>query len=92
MILFSALKKSRHYLVQHLDVEADLVIQGLLFLILVYKKCISPAIGPRCRFTPSCSEYCCQALTKYGLVRGLKKSAWRLCRCQPFCQGGVDVP
>ncbi|MES2616147.1 MAG: membrane protein insertion efficiency factor YidD [Bdellovibrionota bacterium] len=68
------------------------LIQGLLFLIMFYRKCISPALGARCRFYPSCSEYSGEVLKKYGLAQGLKKSMIRLCKCQPFCKGGVDLP
>ena len=68
------------------------VIQVLLFLIIIYRKCISPALGPRCRFYPSCSEYCCAVLKKDGLVRGMRRSVVRLCKCQPFCKGGLDLP
>lgn len=66
--------------------------QVLVVLIRIYQRCISPALGPRCRFYPSCSDYCVGALKKYGLARGLWKSGLRLCKCQPFHPGGVDFP
>ena len=43
-----------------------------------------------CKFHPSCSEYASDALRKYGLVRGSLKAAWRIVRCNPWSQGGVD--
>jgi len=44
-----------------------------------------------CRFFPSCSEYSCQAIGKYGLIKGLAKSFKRIIRCNPFNEGGVDL-
>jgi putative membrane protein insertion efficiency factor len=55
-----------------------------------YQKLISPLIPPVCRFHPTCSEYACQALTRYGLVRGCLLSLGRLLRCHPLCEGGFD--
>lgn len=65
---------------------------GLVALIRLYQKCISPALGPRCRFYPSCSEYSVVVLQKYGPVRGAMKSMMRVCKCHPFHRGGVDLP
>ena len=68
----------------------------LIFGVRCYRYVLSPAkdlvFGPlgRCRFTPSCSEYMIQAITAYGVVRGVGKGLWRLLRCQPFCKGGYD--
>jgi putative membrane protein insertion efficiency factor len=59
-------------------------------LIGVYRYGISPIIGPRCRFFPSCSEYGQQALGRFGLVRGLWLTGRRLVRCQPWNDGGLD--
>lgn len=64
----------------------------LVLLVRFYQRCISPMLGPRCRFTPTCSEYCVQALQKYGVVRGTWKSIRRILRCHPFHQGGIDLP
>jgi len=58
--------------------------------ILVYRYGISPLIGPRCRFYPSCSEYGLDALRRFGLFRGLWLTATRLVRCHPWHPGGVD--
>ena len=58
--------------------------------IVAYRRFISPALGPRCRFYPSCSEYALTALVTHGAVRGLGLTIWRLLRCQPFHPGGID--
>lgn len=62
------------------------------FLIRAYQRCISPLLGQRCRFYPSCSEYCLQAVQKYGVSHGVVKGLLRLCKCHPFHTGGVDFP
>jgi len=43
-----------------------------------------------CRFYPSCSQYARQAIDRYGLVKGILKSVWRILRCNPLSKGGVD--
>ena len=61
-----------------------------LGLIRVYRRFLSPLLGPRCRFYPSCSVYALTAIERFGLVRGSYLAAHRLCRCHPFCDGGID--
>jgi putative membrane protein insertion efficiency factor len=56
----------------------------------LYQVIISPALGPRCKFYPSCSEYAVQAIMRFGILRGLVLAAWRLLRCNPFSHGGFD--
>ena len=56
----------------------------------VYQRAISPALGNRCRYYPSCSEYAVQAIRSYGILRGLVLAAWRLLRCSPWSHGGLD--
>lgn len=56
----------------------------------LYQAVISPALGPRCRFYPSCSEYAVQAIGQFGILRGLVLATWRLLRCNPFTHGGFD--
>ena len=56
----------------------------------VYQRAISPALGDRCRYYPSCSEYAVQAIRSYGILRGLVLAAWRLLRCNPWSHGGFD--
>ncbi len=43
-----------------------------------------------CRFTPSCSEYGAQAITKYGVLKGTLLASWRVLRCNPWSKGGYD--
>jgi putative membrane protein insertion efficiency factor len=56
----------------------------------VYQRTISPLIGPRCRFHPSCSEYAAQAILRWGPVRGIYLGVRRLLRCHPWNPGGFD--
>jgi putative membrane protein insertion efficiency factor len=55
-----------------------------------YQRFISPALPPSCRFTPSCSAYAVEAITRHGVLRGSWLAARRLVRCHPFHPGGVD--
>lgn len=65
-----------------------------LFLAMIrfYRKHISPYTPPACRFTPTCSEYAYQAITKYGACKGGWLAAKRLCRCHPFYKGDIYDP
>jgi len=62
----------------------------ILWLLRLYKRWISPLLGKRCRFHPSCSDYARIAVLRFGPWRGSLLSGWRLLRCQPFCHGGHD--
>ena len=62
----------------------------LVWLIKAYQYLLSPLLGSHCRFTPSCSHYSCQALHKYGIVRGCWLTLLRLLRCHPWHAGGHD--
>lgn len=55
-----------------------------------YQRVISPALGNRCRYYPSCSEYAVQAIRSFGILRGLVLAGWRLLRCNPWSHGGFD--
>ncbi len=57
-----------------------------------YRRFVSPLLGPRCRYHPTCSRYALEAIEKYGPIRGLGKALWRVLRCNPFSPGGVDFP
>lgn len=65
-----------------------------LFILLVrgYQKWISPLLGARCRFYPSCSQYAILAVQKYGFFKGVLKACYRILRCNPWNPGGVDYP
>jgi hypothetical protein len=56
----------------------------------IYQKLVSPLFGARCKYYPSCSEYAAQAITKFGILRGLVLAGWRVLRCNPWSHGGVD--
>ncbi len=62
----------------------------ILGIIKFYKIFISPIIPPSCRHTPSCSEYCADALEKHGLLKGLVLGINRLLRCRPGGSSGYD--
>ena len=62
----------------------------LLLMIRGYQLAISPMLGPRCRFYPSCSCYAHTAVERFGVLRGLVLSVRRVARCHPFCEGGYD--
>jgi len=59
-------------------------------LIHIYQYCISPFIGPRCRFYPSCSHYTLTAIHKFGFFKGSYLSVKRLLKCHPLHRGGFD--
>lgn len=67
------------------------VVWGLLALIFVYQKVLSPVLGPRCRFYPSCSSYAAEAITVHGPFKGVALGAWRIARCHPWNSGGIDM-
>jgi uncharacterized protein len=56
----------------------------------LYRLVLSPLLGPRCRFYPSCSTYALQALRAHGPFRGLLLTLNRLMRCHPWSPGGLD--
>ena len=56
----------------------------------VYQRLLSPLVGQRCKYYPSCSEYAAQAIQRYGILRGLVLAGWRLLRCNPWSRGGFD--
>jgi uncharacterized protein len=55
-----------------------------------YQLLLSPLVGQRCKYYPSCSEYAAQAVVRYGILRGLVLAGWRLLRCNPWSRGGFD--
>jgi putative membrane protein insertion efficiency factor len=64
----------------------------LILFVRGYQVTLSPLLGNRCRFHPSCSQYFIEAVRKYGAIRGAAKGLWRLARCHPFNPGGYDPP
>jgi uncharacterized protein len=65
--------------------------RALLAVIASYRSTISARrSNPVCRYTPSCSAYAAEAITRYGAVRGMRRAAHRLLRCRPGTAGGFD--
>jgi putative membrane protein insertion efficiency factor len=62
----------------------------MLALLRAYRRWLSPLLGPRCRFHPTCSHYASQALARHGTARGGYLAFLRLGRCHPFSAGGLD--
>ena len=64
----------------------------LLAMIRFYRKHISPAFPPTCRFSPTCSQYALEAIEKYGALKGGWLAFRRILRCQPFYKGDYFDP
>lgn len=64
--------------------------QLLVGLVLLYRWCLAPLLGPACRFSPTCSTYALDALQKYGALQGSKLTLQRLAKCHPWHPGGYD--
>ena len=64
--------------------------KSVMTLIRFYRRQISPALPPCCRYFPTCSDYALQAVQKYGAVKGGWLAAKRIARCNPFHKGGYD--
>jgi len=70
----------------------------IVLLIHIYQKTLSFDHGPLksfyphgfCRFTPTCSEYGAEAISKYGIIKGGLMTSWRILRCNPWNKGGSD--
>ncbi|HOO60976.1 MAG TPA: membrane protein insertion efficiency factor YidD [Bacillota bacterium] len=60
------------------------------YLIRLYQASHGPNHVPTCRYLPTCSQYCLEAITKYGFLKGGLMGAWRILRCNPFSKGGYD--
>ena len=62
----------------------------LVVLVRAYQWLVSPLLGPRCKYHPTCSQYAIDALREFGVLRGTLLAGWRLLRCNPWSHGGVD--
>jgi hypothetical protein len=68
----------------------SLLVRTLLLVVRLYQVGLSPFLGPRCRFEPTCSRYFTDALIIHGVWRGGLLGLWRVLRCHPFSKGGYD--
>ncbi len=59
-------------------------------LVTVYRYTVSPLLGPRCRYEPSCSQYALEALREHGAARGSWLAVRRIARCHPWGGHGYD--
>ncbi|MHB1532428.1 membrane protein insertion efficiency factor YidD [Acidithiobacillus sp.] len=62
----------------------------LIYFVRAYQYLLSPFLGRSCRYYPTCSEYACQALARYGVIKGSWLAIKRIGRCHPWHPGGVD--
>ena len=62
----------------------------LLGLIRAYQRLISPLLPRRCKYEPTCSAYAVEAIRELGPLRGSIVAGWRLLRCNPLSDGGID--
>lgn len=67
-----------------------MIIRFLEWMYRLYRRCVSPFFGERCRFYPCCSYYAISALKEHGLCIGFLLTAKRVCRCGPWSSGGLD--
>jgi len=74
----------------HADRRPSVAGRVLIGLLIVYRRFISPMLGARCRFYPSCSAYALEAVQLHGALRGSWLAVRRLSRCHPFHPGGLD--
>ena len=56
----------------------------------LYQRFVSPLLPQRCKYYPTCSQYAVEAIRVHGPLRGLLMAGWRLLRCNPFSNGGLD--
>ncbi|EPC04420.1 hypothetical protein L861_03600 [Litchfieldella anticariensis FP35 = DSM 16096] len=73
------------------DTAAKLLSWPLIILIKVYQYTVSPLLGPRCRFWPSCSHYALEAIHTHGPLKGGWLALKRILKCHPWHPGGIDL-
>ncbi|MFO7871941.1 MAG: membrane protein insertion efficiency factor YidD [Kiritimatiellia bacterium] len=70
--------------------NASIPAKLLILVIRAYQSLVSPLLGNSCRFYPSCSAYCLEAVRRRGAARGLKLGIVRVLKCHPLHPGGFD--
>ena len=75
---------------QHVSARPGVVARILVAVVAGYRRLLSPLLGQRCRFAPSCSAYAVEAITVHGALRGSWLAVRRIGRCHPFKPGGHD--
>jgi putative membrane protein insertion efficiency factor len=73
-----------------LAIIKSILIAPFIIVIRIYQWIISPILGPKCRFTPTCSHYTAEALQKHGLIKGGLLSLKRIIKCRPGGGHGYD--
>ena len=63
----------------------------LVWVLRGYQILLSPMMGQKCRFYPTCSNYAIEAIRRHGAARGSWLAARRVCKCHPWNEGGVDL-
>jgi len=63
---------------------------AIVYLIRGYQNLVSPLLGNRCRFHPTCSCYAIEAVNHHGTLKGGYLTLRRLIKCHPFHPGGYD--
>ena len=70
--------------------KPSLTARAMISCIGLYQRLLSPLLGQRCRFYPTCSAYAVQAIQKKGVAKGTLLACWRIMRCHPMNPGGYD--
>ncbi|HEX8676782.1 MAG TPA: membrane protein insertion efficiency factor YidD [Segetibacter sp.] len=73
-----------------MKIVSKIIAYPFILLIKIYQLAISPLIGPKCRFTPTCSQYGKEALQKYGFIKGGWMTIKRIAKCNPWGGHGYD--
>ncbi|QWD65183.1 membrane protein insertion efficiency factor YidD [Polynucleobacter sp. MWH-UH2A] len=55
-----------------------------------YQLALSPYLGSRCKYVPTCSQYACDCFHHYGFLKSVGLTGWRILRCNPWSHGGYD--
>ena len=76
--------------VKPLPTRVSVGVRGALVCVHAYQLLLAPFAGGACRFSPSCSAYATEALTRHGVLRGGRIALARIARCHPFGSSGLD--